>query len=140
MLAPALPAQSSAGSPLDVKLLTLVANAGEDGKETLKPATEAKPGEVLVYQATYRNTGATSLGNVAASVPVPAEFAYIEGSAKPAALEASIDGKTFFPVGQPPKDTTSAAWRVLRWSPRPLAAGASFTTEIRVRVAPVVTP
>lgn len=139
-LTPALSAQSAPASPLVINLATFAVAVAENGKETLTPVAEAKPGQVLVYQATYRNSGATPLNNVAASVPVPAEFAYIEGSARPAALEASIDGQAFFPVAQPPKNTTSAAWRVLRWSPRSLAPGAVFTTEIRVRVAPAATP
>lgn len=134
VLAPALPAQTVSTSPLAISLATLTPVVAEDGKETLAPVGEAEPGQVLVYQATYQNTGDKALGNVAATVPVPASFEYIDGSAQPAATEASLDGKTFFPVGQPPEGSKTSAWRALRWSPRSLAAGKSFTVELRARV------
>lgn len=131
----ATPAAAADGeSPLEVNLVALKAGPVVDGKETLVPAAEAKPGQTLVYRVTYHNRSAGELKNVAATVPVPAGLAYVGDSAQPAAEQATIDGKTFFPVGSPPKDTTPASWKELRWSPRPLAPGAEFTVELRARV------
>lgn len=119
--------------------MVLKSGVGEGGKPILVPATEAEPGQTLVYRVTYSNHGKGELKGVVASVPVPAGLSYIADSALPAAAEATIDGKIFFPVATPPKDTVPASWKELRWSPRPLAPGADFTVELRALVA-ITTP
>ena len=121
-------------SPLEIKLVALTPGPVVDGKETLVPAPEAKPGQILVYRVTYHNRGEGGLKNVVASVPLPEGVAYVDGSAAPAAGEASLDGKAFFPVAHPPENAPPASWKEVRWSPRPLAAGAAFTVELRARV------
>lgn len=120
--------------PLAVNLEALKPGAGADGQPTLVAANEAEPGQVLVYRATYKNRGEAELKNVAVTVPVPVGMAYVDGTARPAAAQASVDGKIFFDVATPPKDAPASAWRVLRWSPRVLPAGESLVVELRARV------
>jgi uncharacterized repeat protein (TIGR01451 family) len=132
-LAPAAWAQQD--SPLAVNLVVLKPTLDADGKEVLVNAAEATPGQILVYRVTYRNNGTSDMKAIVASLPVPAGLAYQEASATPAAAQASVDGKTFFDVAQPPKDTPAATWRVIRWAPHPaLSPGKEFTVEIHARV------
>lgn len=120
--------------PLAVTLEALKPGVGAEGQPTLVAAVEVEPGQVLVYRATYKNRGEAELKNVAVTVPVPAGVVYVDGTARPAAAQASVDGKTFFDTATPPKDTPASAWRVLRWSPRALPAGESLVVELRARV------
>jgi uncharacterized repeat protein (TIGR01451 family) len=126
-------------SPLEVKLTVLKPGVGADGKPVMVAAAAAEPGQVLTYHGVYHNKSTGELKNIVASLPVPQGLAYVAESASPAATDATIDGTHFFPVATPPKDTTPAQWRELRWSPRNLAAGAEFIVEIRARV-PNATP
>jgi uncharacterized repeat protein (TIGR01451 family) len=49
-----------------------------------KPAGDGKPGDVLQYSATYRNTGAAAAAKLLATVPVPPGTTFIAASAEPA--------------------------------------------------------
>lgn len=116
-----------------------------DKKETFQPADKARPGEVLQYDATCKNTLPRGVKDVKPVVPVPTGSVYVDGSAKPANFEASLDGKTF---AKPPltrevktadgtvkKETVPAdQYRALRWTLPDLAAGAESTVSARVRL------
>lgn len=116
-----------------------------DGKEQLSAVIAVKPGDVLQYTATYKNSGKQSAKDMLATLPIPAETVYVASSALPAAAMASVDGKVFEPmpltrkVKQPDGVLLTvpvplAEYRFVRWTQRELAAGASFTTSARVRV------
>ncbi|HEX2099735.1 MAG TPA: hypothetical protein VHF69_03670 [Candidatus Synoicihabitans sp.] len=132
---PSAPARS-AGASEQLQVAMTVFKVTEDafGNEALLPAEEARPGDVLLYRAAYRNSGKSALREVAAHVPVPPGLAYVNDSARPAAEAASIDGRAFFSIAQPPTPTPPPTWRTLRWAARDLAAGADFTVELRARV------
>lgn len=121
-------------SPLEIRLEVLKPGPVVEDRPTWVEATDAEPGQILVYRGTYRNRGSGELKNVVVVLPVPEEMAYIAGSAKPAAVEASIDRKTFFVIATPPKDTEPSAWKELRWSPLTLAPGAEIVVEVRAQV------
>jgi uncharacterized repeat protein (TIGR01451 family) len=117
-------------------------------QDKLVPATEARPGDVIEYQVTYHNTSKAAAKHVDATLPVPpGGLAYLEGSAKPATLLASVDGKQF---AAPPlkrevkrdgrtviETIPPAEYRFLRWSLGDLAAGQSVTVSARMRLAEV---
>jgi len=44
---------------------------GLPGHEHLRPATHALPGDIVEYQATYRNAGTGVITNLAVRLPVP---------------------------------------------------------------------
>src|SRR5205823_9984487 len=54
---------------VDVTLRAFQVNPGQGGK--LVPTTEARPGDVIEYQVTYRNPGKVAAKQVAATLPVP---------------------------------------------------------------------
>ncbi|MCC6414649.1 MAG: DUF11 domain-containing protein [Opitutaceae bacterium] len=124
----------AADEPLVVETTVLKVTHDADGREVLVEAPKAGPDDVLVYRAIYRNTGAATLGELTAVMPVPPGLEYLEGSAAPAAIEATRDGKTYFRVDAEPLPAPVAQWRALRWAPRDVRPGESFTIELRARV------
>ena len=116
------------------------------GRETLAPADQAKPGEIVEYRVTYRNAGATPVREVAATLPIPAGTELVASSSRPAKVLASIDGVNF--AGMPLKrrerladgreverEIPLAEYRWLRWPLGAIAAGGSQVVRARVRVS-----
>src|SRR5262245_58818537 len=70
----------------------------QGGKEKLEPAEQIKPGEILEYRATYRNTSHVLAHNVVATLPVPPQgVQYIQSSAQPVGVLASTNGRDYAP-------------------------------------------
>ena len=90
-----------------------------DGKESFVKADKAGPGDVIQYEAVYRNTTKETLKNIAATVPIPQGMTLVADSAKPAAELASLDGKNFNPL--PLMHEVKNAAGVLEKQPVPLA-------------------
>lgn len=119
---------------------------GPDGKEVLKVADRATPGEVIQYDAIYKNQGKDGVRNLVPTLPIPPGLEYIPDSAKPAPTKASLDGKTFEPlplkrqvklpsgeiVEQP---VPPSEIRALRWEIGDLDAGAAAEISARARLA-----
>lgn len=131
--APQLSAQGSV-EPLAVVASVAKVTAADDGREKLTDADHARPGDVLVYRAVYTNQVPRSLRHIVAAMPIPPGLTYQAESATPAASEASVDGKAYFPIANPPEGVTPAQWRAVRWPARDLSAGASFAVELRAQV------
>ncbi len=141
-LAGALPAQQATDVRVNLTAKRVVIT---DGKESLVSADKAKPGEVIQYEAVYQNATQSPVKNIAATVPIPAGLVLVEGSAKPPAAEASLDGKTFAPVPltrevkneagvMEKKPVPLAEYRALRWVINELPAGKAETVLLRARV------
>jgi uncharacterized repeat protein (TIGR01451 family) len=116
-----------------------------NGQESLVSADKANPGDVIQYEAIYKNSGAAPVKNVAATVPIPSSLALVDESAKPPADQASVDGKNFNPIpltrevknkeGVMEKQPVPLAeYRALRWVIHELPAGGSTTVLLRARV------
>jgi uncharacterized repeat protein (TIGR01451 family) len=115
------------------------------GRETLAPADQAKPGELLEYRALYKNSGTSEARGLAATLPIPQGTQYVKGSAAPQKVEASLDGRTFAPIPLMRKEKTAdgrtviravplSEYRALRWPLGTLAAKQSRSVAARVRV------
>lgn len=105
----------------------------------------AQPGDTIEYQVTYANKGTTPAREVMATLPVPAGgLVYLADSAKPAAVQASLDGKQFAPLPltrtvtrdgkQVVEPVPVAEYRFLRWKLGEIAPGASTTVSSRMRL------
>ena len=70
-IAPAAWSQAKATGPLASELQARKVVKAADGREELASADAAKPGDVLEYTATFRNTGKTTLTRVEATLPIP---------------------------------------------------------------------
>jgi uncharacterized repeat protein (TIGR01451 family) len=121
------------------------------GKEKIVPADKAKPGEVIDYQAVYRNNGKGNLENIKATLPIPVGTEYLPGSDKPAAETASLDGKNFEPLPLIRKQASAngritqiqvpySEYRYLRWIVKQLEPGKEVTLKARVKISQAATP
>lgn len=133
-------------APVEVTLRAFQVNPALGGK--LVPTLEARPGDVIEYQVTYRNPAKAAARQVAATLPVPAGgMAYLDGSASPGPLQASLDGVHFAPTplvrdvvreGKRVSETVPPSeYKFLRWNLGDLAAGQQVTVKARMRLAAV---
>ena len=117
-----------------------------DGKEVLQVAERAMPGEVIQYDALYRNKGKTGVRNLQPTLPIPAGLEYLQDSAKPAPSKASVDGKNFAPIpltrrialpdGQTKEvPVPTSEYRALRWDLGDLDSGGNALVSARARLA-----
>jgi uncharacterized repeat protein (TIGR01451 family) len=128
---------ASAASPLvlETQVLAEARRPAGDGttRIVLVAPTRVVPGDRVVVQVTYRNTGAQPLGGLVIADPLPRGLAYRAPAAASAAPELSVDGARYGPleslrVALPTGGTRSARgsdvshvrWRV----PGTLPAGA----------------
>lgn len=76
----------------------------ENGEQVVKrvQATEAAPGEVVIFTINYENSGDETATNVVINNPLPEGTVYVPGSATALGeVTFSIDGgKTFAPAGE----------------------------------------
>src|SRR5688572_28617432 len=91
-------AQSTAAGDVVVTLKEQKVHRAPDGKEVLKVAERAIPGEVIQYDAFYKNQGKKGIRNLEPTLPIPRGLEYVPDSAQPAPAKASLDGKNFAPI------------------------------------------
>jgi hypothetical protein len=118
----------------------------KEGKEVLQVADRAMPGEVIQYDALYKNQSRSSVRQLEPTLPIPAGLEYLPDSAKPAATKASLDGKNFAPVplmrqvilpnGETKQEPVPySEYRALRWELGDLDAGKTALISARARLA-----
>lgn len=141
------PAAALAGSDVSVTLSAQRVTVSQ-GKESLSPAAEVKPGELVEYRAVYRNSGKDAARQLLATLPVPAGMELVGRTASPAKFEASLDGRTFAPVPLTrrvkqadgrivTREIPVTEYRALRWTLGTLGSNASRTVSARMRVQSV---
>ncbi|HEY4072359.1 MAG TPA: hypothetical protein VGM52_04570 [Herbaspirillum sp.] len=114
----------------------------QHGKERLVDAKNAVPGDVLEYRAEYKNTGATALTEILATLPLPAQTTFIMGSAYPdgAAVSKKNTRDVFAPLpqkiiaGNSTIASSPDAYAALRWAIEKLEPGQMSVFGMRVRV------
>ena len=129
---------------------SLTANRVElvNGKTVLHPATEAKPGDVLEYRATYTNRGDGAVEHLQATVPIPSGTTLIADTPMPASAQASTDARTFAALPLMRRVAKSdgssrlepvplADYRALRWDVGSLNPGKATMVSMHVRINPV---
>jgi uncharacterized repeat protein (TIGR01451 family) len=141
----AQPRTPSLASELSAERVLPMAN----GRETLAPAATVSPGDTLEYHARWRNTGTAPLGNVVATLPIPAGTQFAAAGALPSGALASVDGVSFAPMPLQRRVRQAdgqwrdvpvplAHYRAVRWPARTLAAGEQFDARVRVQVIAAV--
>lgn len=117
----------------------------EDGREVQEPAQSVKPGEVIQYTATFKNTSKGALKQVAATLPIPRGTVLVAGTVKPEGAMASVDDVRFEPmplkrkVQQPDGRWAEVAiplseYRSLRWTLNAIEPSRSLAVTARVQV------
>lgn len=140
------PAGAESKSDVAVSLVAQKVSVGKDGKEELRPADRAFPGEVVQYDAHYRNQAKKAVRALEPTLPIPRGLEYLPDTAKPAPSQASLDGKTFAPVPLTRRVTLpdgsfkdeaipASEYRALRWSIGDLDAGKAVTVTARARLS-----
>jgi uncharacterized repeat protein (TIGR01451 family) len=117
-----------------------------DGSESLQPAAQAKPGDIIEYTAHYKNQSKGSISNLQPTLPIPQGMEYISATAHPAPVAASLDGKIFstIPLKRKVKladgkvqeqEVPASEYRALKWSVKELPTGKTAIFSARVRLA-----
>ena len=111
----------------------------ENGKQTLKTVTRAQKGDVIQYQATYRNNIQKPMTDIAVTIPVPNSMVYLNsGTATP--VQASLDGKKFenLPIMRKVNgkmvEVPATQYRAVRWVIKNLLAQQSATVSFNAKV------
>ena len=146
----ALSQPQSPPSGFTSKLSVSTIEAGDE-KTPPKPATTAKPGDVLEYSASYSNAGKTSVERVQAVIPIPPGTVLLADSAKPASPQATVDGVSF--SATPLKRVVKLAdgksreelvplseYRALRWPIGTIAPSQNVVVSLRVKVIQTLGP
>ena len=111
----------------------------ENGKPVLKAVSRANKGDLLQYQATYRNNIQIPMTDLALTLPVPANMVYVSSSS-PAPTQASLDGKKFenLPILRKVNgkmvEVPASQYRALRWIVKTLPAQQSTTVSLNAKV------
>ena len=139
----ALPLRADEG-PVESRLEARTVTRAADGRESFAPAASARPGDVIEYVATYRNTGARPVSGLEATLPIPANTELVPGSVRPASARASTDAAQFAPLPLKRSVTRDGRrveepvpfgeYRYLRWHVPQLDAKKSVSFSARVRV------
>jgi uncharacterized repeat protein (TIGR01451 family) len=116
-----------------------------DGTEQSVPGDKAKPGDVIEYVASYKNTDSKPATNVTATLPIPRGMEYMPGTASPEHVMASTDDEHYAPVPlkRAVKDAKGKAveelvpyseYRSLRWQLGAIPGGATRDVKARMKV------
>jgi uncharacterized repeat protein (TIGR01451 family) len=116
-----------------------------DGTEQSISADKAKPGDVIEYVATYKNTDTKPATNVTATLPIPHGMEYIPNTASPDHVMASIDDAHYdqVPLKRTVKDANGklteelvpySEYRSLRWQLGAMPGGGTRDVKARMKV------
>ena len=111
----------------------------ENGKQVLKTVNRANSGDVIQYQAIYRNNIQKPMTDLALTLPVPANMVYVSSSF-PAPTQASLDGKKFenLPIMRKVNgkmvEVPASQYRAVRWIVKTLPAQQSTTVSLNAKV------
>lgn len=128
-----------AAQPVKIELKAFRVDTNAEGKEDLTEATQARPNDVIEYQATYTNTSNRVIRGLTATLPIPADVSFT-GVAAPTGAEASTDGENFAAmplkrqVGDKVVDVPFTEYRALRWKIADVAASKSVIVRARTQV------
>lgn len=116
-----------------------------DGTEQGISADKAKPGDVIEYVATYKNSDSKPATNVTATLPIPQGMEYMPDTASPEHATASTDGEHYAMVplkrmvkdanGKPKEELVPySEYRSLRWQLGAMPGGATRDVKARMKV------
>jgi uncharacterized repeat protein (TIGR01451 family) len=104
-------------------------------KVLVEPAAKVMPGDRVVYQISYRNSGSQVAGNVVITNPVPRDLVYAGAAGNSPEPELSADGVHFGTLAQLSaqnnRPVTAADIRIVRWHLNPIPGGGSGQVAFR---------
>jgi hypothetical protein len=146
----ARPVQAADPGPVVVALTAQKVCTSADGQEKLQPAERAFPGDIVQYDASYRNVSGDGVRDLQPTLPIPRGLEFLPESTKPAPALASLDGRTFaayplkrlitLPDGRQEEQLVPwSEYRALRWTVGDLPAGQTVTVTVRARLSQSLT-
>jgi len=90
----ALSQENSQIRDIDVKIKATLIKV-INGKETMEPAVDVKPGDTIEYQAIYVNKSGHRINQIQAILPIPNGTEYVPKTAHPAYAEARVENGEF---------------------------------------------
>lgn len=143
LAAGAVPAHAQK-APVEAKLEVRKVVRPAGASEAFASGDVVKPGDVIEYVATFRNTTDKPVRNLEPTLPLPEQTELVPGSARPASARASLDSREFAVLPLKRKAVTNGRetvesvpyreYRALRWPPVDLDAGKSVSVSARVKV------
>ena len=148
LLAIALPMTAHAKG-LQTDMQAYVVSVNDKGKEVIKKASSAEPGQMIEYRIKHKNESEGSLNALLTNGPIPKNTEYVPGSATTkvaSEFEASIDGGANFakePLMRRVKDASgkfveeevpASEYTHVRWKGDTLKKGKSQEFRYRVLV------
>lgn len=137
-------AQKGVAEPVQITLEARKVVRAADGRESFAAGDVVRPGDVLEYVATYRNTTREAVRGLEATLPIPVHTELLPESVRPAPVRASLDAREFAALPLQRKTVVNGReavenvplheYRFVRWQPVSLGAQASLTFTARVRV------
>ncbi|WP_175950757.1 DUF11 domain-containing protein [Burkholderia sp. BCC0405] len=118
-----------------------------NGAERLVDASSVKPGDVIEYRATYKNTSAQPVKQLVADLPIPEGLEYQSKTARPAGANVIAATKTGEHGPEPLMRTLADGkrqavpyneYRDMSWKIGQLNSGASVVVSARAKVEAVV--
>lgn len=143
---PTVSVQTVPKQAVTVKLEQFKVVSGPGGQESLADASTVKPGDIVEYQATYRNNDVKPVTGLQATLPIPEGTEYLPKTARPGAdlvkaatregqyapeplqRQVRVNGKLQtepVPYGQ---------YRSLQWALGQLPPGGEFQVKARVQI------
>ena len=128
-----------AAQPVKIELKAFRIDTDAEGKETQVEAKQARPDDLIEYQATYTNTSNRAIRGLTATLPIPADVSFT-GVVAPTGATASTDGENFAAmplkrqVGDKVVEVPLTEYRALRWKIADVAASKSVTVRARTQV------
>jgi uncharacterized repeat protein (TIGR01451 family) len=131
-------------APVEAKLEARKVVRAANASEAFASGDVVKPGDVIEYVATFRNTSDKPVRNLEPTLPLPEHTELVAGSARPANVTAGLDERTFAPIPLKRKTVANGRetienvpyreYRYLRWAPVDLEPGRSMSVIARVKV------
>ena len=131
-------------APVEAKLEARKVVGGAGANESFAGGDTVKPGDVIEYVATFRNTSDKAVRNLEPTLPLPEHTELVAASVRPANVMAGLDERAFAPMPLKRKTVANGRetvetvpyreYRYLRWAPVDLAPGKSMSVSARVKV------
>lgn len=137
---PSALAQAST-DPLAIDLAVFKVATDTSGSESFSPATDASPGDTLIYQATFTNRSADQLRDVRPYLPIPAGTVFVQGTESPGGAAWVLSDGTELAPEQAAAQLRRAAESAVdlrvqgvRWGPMDLHGGQTFDASLKTRL------
>ncbi|MGL5544808.1 MAG: hypothetical protein ACRDB6_06840 [Cetobacterium sp.] len=108
----------------------------KEGVQSRVEATEATPGDIILYEFFISNETEEALERINPTIPVPVGTTFIPNKSEPSNYLVSINERDFlpYPIMRDGNPVNDSEYRLVNWNVEKLAAGESLNLSIEVKV------